>query len=149
MMIATFDDDQEEMLEFFNGASFYAFLSVFIYFLYRYSIHYFSFLEASKGESRSFSPVKQFLYDGANTFALGLRFIVLMLRLNMYDTVDDFLDSYYLFLGDFDDDEYFSDLFFSIYPVMFFDTDVNDDRSFFFEDEIDLAGDLFSIYFLV
>jgi hypothetical protein len=116
MMIATFDDDQEEMLEFFNGASFYAFLGVFVYFLYRYSIHYFSFLEASKGESRSFSPLKQFMSDGANTFALGLRFIVLMLRLNMYDTVDDFLDSYYLFLGDFDDDEYFSHLFFTIYP---------------------------------
>jgi len=112
MMIATFDDDQEEMLEFFNGASFYAFLSVFIYFLYRYSIHYFSFLEGSKNDSRSFNPIKQFLSDAANTFALGLRFIVLMLRLNMYDTVDDFLDSYYLFLGDFDDDEYFSDLFF-------------------------------------
>jgi hypothetical protein len=72
-----------------------------------------------------------------------------MLRLNIYDTVDDFLDSYYIFLGDFDDDEYFIDLFFSMFTVMFFDTDNNDDRSFFLEDESDLAGDLFSIYFVV
>jgi hypothetical protein len=72
-----------------------------------------------------------------------------MVRLNVYDMVDDFLDSYYIFLGDFDDDEYFIDLFFSMFTVMFFDTDNNDDRSFFLEDEMDLAGDLFAIYFVV
>ena len=50
---------------------------------------------------------------------------------------------------DFDDDEYFSELFFSVFSVMFFDSDNNDDRSFLFEDELDFAGDLFSIYFIV
>ena len=48
MMIATFDDDQEELMETFTSLSFYAFLGVFAYFLYRYSIHYFSFLAASE-----------------------------------------------------------------------------------------------------
>jgi len=67
----------------------------------------------------------------------------------MYDTVDDILDSYYVFVGDFDDDEYFSDLLFSIFGAMFFDPDCNDDRSFFFEGEMDFTGDLFSIYFMV
>ena len=32
---------------------------------------------------------------------------------------------------------------------MFFDTDAHDDRSFFLEDEIDLANDLFSLYFIL
>ena len=149
MSIATFDDDQEEMIEFFNGINFYAFLSVFIYFLFRYSTHYFSFLEGSKKEGRMFGAIEQFLKDGANSFALALRFLVLMIRLNMYDTVDDILDSYYVFVGDFDDDEYFSDLLFSIFGAMFFDPDNNDDRSFFFEGEMDFSGDLFSIYFMV
>jgi hypothetical protein len=72
-----------------------------------------------------------------------------MLRLNIYDTVDDIFDSYYIFLGDFDDDEYFIDLFFSMFTVMFFDTDNNDDRSFFLEDEMDLTTDLFALYFVV
>jgi hypothetical protein len=72
-----------------------------------------------------------------------------MLRLNIYDIVDDIFDSYYIFVGDFDDDEYFSDLFFPIFSVMFFDTDVNDDRSFFFEDEVDFSNDLFSLYFIM
>jgi hypothetical protein len=36
-----------------------------------------------------------------------------------------------------------------MFTVMFFDTDNNDDRSFFLEDEMDLANDLFAIYFVV
>ena len=32
---------------------------------------------------------------------------------------------------------------------MFFDTDVNDDRSFLLDDEMDFAGDLFALYFIV
>ncbi len=150
MMIATFDDDQEEILEFFNGLLFNFFLSLFVYFLYKYSIHYFAFLEASISEGRTLSFItKQFVRDTTNTFAFILRFATLMLRLNIYDTVDDIFDSYYIFLGDFDDDEYFIDLFFSMFTVMFFDTDNNDDRSFFLEDEMDLANDLFALYFVV
>lgn len=72
-----------------------------------------------------------------------------MIRLNIYDAVDDVLDSYYIFMADFEEEEYFSDTFFSMFSVMAFDTDVNDDRSFLFEDEMDLSVDLFTIYFLV
>jgi len=149
MMIATFDDDQEELLEFFNSFSFYLFLTVFIYFLFKYSIHYFSFLEASKIDARVLSLFIQFLYDSLNTFALCLRFGVLIGRLNLYDFLDDVLDSYYIFFTDFDDDEYYSDLIFSIFSIMFFDTDNNDDRSFFFEEEVDFSGDFFSIYLIL
>ena len=55
MMIITFDDDQEEILELFNSILFYFFLFTFFYYLYKYSIHFFSFLEASKTEGRSVS----------------------------------------------------------------------------------------------
>jgi hypothetical protein len=72
-----------------------------------------------------------------------------MLRFFIYETNDDILDSYYIFLGDFDDDEYFNELFFSAFPLLFFDSDNNDDRSFFLEDEIDLSSDLFSLYFIM
>ena len=149
MMIATFDDDQEELFEFFNGLSFYSFVAVFLYFLYKYSIHYFSFLEASEGGVRVLGMLRQFAKDAANTFALSLRFGVLMVRLNIYDFLDDAMDSYYIFVCDFDDDEYFSEIFFSVFSFMFFDSDNNDDRSFFFEDEFDFSLDLFSLYFIV
>jgi hypothetical protein len=150
MMIATFDDDQEEIMEIFNSMLFYFFLFTAVYFLYKYSIHYFAFLEASVAEGRTVTYItKQFSRDFINTFAFVLRTLTLMLRLNIYDSLDDFYDSYYIFLGDFDDDEYMIDLFFSMFSVMFFDTDVHDDRSFFLEDEMDFAGDLFALYFVV
>jgi hypothetical protein len=148
-MVATFDDDQEELLEGFHLFSFYLFLGVFAFLVYRYSIHYFSFLQATEAKSRLVGLVTQFLHDMANTFALSLRFIVLMIRLNMYDFLDDILDSYYIFLCDFDDDEYFVDLFYSFFTLMFFDSDNNDDRSVFLEDEVDFSLDLFSLYFII
>jgi len=148
MMIMTFDDDQEELLEFFNTMCYYFFLFTLIYYLFRYSIHFFSFLEAAKGESKAVAPFSQFLFDSLNTVAFVLRFLVLMIRLNIYDSVDDVLDSYYIFMADFEEEEYTADVLFSLFSAMSFDTDVNDDRSFLLEDETDFAGDLFATYFI-
>jgi hypothetical protein len=107
MLIATFDDDQEELIETFDTGFFYFFCLLIFFLLYKYSIHYFAFLEASVVEGRSVSYIsKQFFRDFINTFALFLRFFILLFRLNVYDTLDDFYDSYYIFVGDFDDDEY-------------------------------------------
>jgi len=149
MMTATFDDDQEELAEFFYSMCFYFFLFTLLYYFYRYSIHYFFFLEASKEGSAASKPFAQFVFDALNIIAFVLRFVVLMGRLNIYDGVDDILDSYYIFMTDFEEEEYFSDAFFSMFSVMSFDTDNNDDRSFLFEDEMDLSADLFSIYFIL
>ena len=148
-MIATFDDAQEELLEFFNTMCYYFFLFTMVYYLFKYSLHYFSFLEAAKGDSKSTLTFSQFLFDALNIIAFILRFLVLMIRLNIYDGVDDVLDSYYIFMADFDEEEYFTDTFFSLFSVMTFDTDLNDDRSFLFEDELDFVADLFAVYFLV
>jgi|SRR6056300_707793 len=129
---------------------FYFFAALLFYFIYKYSIHYFAFLEASIPEGKNLNfAYTQFSKDLLNTFAFVLRFFVLTLRLNIYDALDDFLDSYYIFVGDFDDDEYFMDSFFNMFGVLFFDNDVNDDRSFLFEDESDFYADLFSLYFVV
>ena len=149
MMTATFDDDQEEIAEFFYSMIFYFFLSTLVYYFYKYSIHYFFFLEGSKDGSASVRPFAQFVFDSLNVIAFVLRFVVLIGRLNIYDGVDDILDSYYIFMTDFEEEEYFSDAFFSIFSVLSFDTDVNDDRSFLFEDEMDLSYDLFTLYFIL
>ncbi len=148
MLIATFDDDQEELIEMFDNGFFFFFCALIAFLLFKYSQHYFAFLEASVAEGRSASYVtKQFFRDFINTFALFLRFFILLFRLNVYDTLDDFYDSYYIYVGDFDDDEYFNEMFFSFYPLMVFETDNNDDRGFLLEDESDLMMDLFYIYF--
>lgn len=149
MMIATFDDDQEELLELFNAYLFYFFLYTFLYSMFKHSIHTFSFVEFTKVKGSSYFMLFQFFFDGFNVIALSLRFLVLMGRLNIYDGLDDILDSYYIFVADFDDDEYFNELLFSTFGSMSYDLDNHDDRSFLLEDESDFVLDLYSIYFVV
>ena len=150
LLIVTFDDDQEESLELFNNLCFYFFLFTFLFYFFKYSIHFFSFLEPSKVGGRSVMWIAgQFYTDLFNTVSLTMRFLVLMIRLNIYDGVDDILDSYYIFVADFEEDDYFIDLFFSAFTTMFFDLDNNDDRSFLLEDEVDFVGDLFTVYFVI
>src|SRR3569833_799179 len=127
MMVAMFDDDHEEVIEIFDSVFFMFFCILIAYLVYKYSIHYFAFLEATDVEGRSIAFItKQFFKDFLGTFALLLRFFILLFRLNVYDNLDDFYDSYYIFMGDFDDDDYFSELFFSYHSFFFYDADVND-----------------------
>lgn len=150
MMVATFDDDQEEFIEGFSVFFFFFFLFIIFYLCYRYSIHYFAFLELSVSEGRSTLFIaKQFVRDISNSFALLLRFFVLLFRLNVYDGLDDFYDSYYFFLGDFDDDEYYDENFFNFINVMFYDQDNNDDRIYSMEEENEFFFDLTYLYYLV
>jgi hypothetical protein len=150
MALMAFDDDQEEVIEFIDS-SFFNFLTIIILFLcYRYSIHYFAFLENSIAEGRTVGYVaKQFFKDFLNTFSVMLRFYVLVIRINIYDIFDDILDSYYVFIIDFDDDEYLNELFMSLHGVMFFTNDNHDDRSFLLEDENGFFLDIFYLYFLL
>jgi hypothetical protein len=53
MAIMAFDDDKEELIEYMDTTYFYFFTFVLLYFFYKHSVHYFSFLEASATDSRS------------------------------------------------------------------------------------------------
>jgi hypothetical protein len=148
MALMAFDDDQEEVIEFIDTC-FFNFLTIIILFLcYKFSIHYFAFLEGSD-QSRSSGYFMQFGRDTLNTISVVIRFYVLVFRINLYDVFDDILDSYYIFIIDFDDDEYFSELFLSIHGTLFFTNDNHDDRSVLLEDENGFMGDLFYLYFLI
>ena len=145
-----FDDDQEEVIEFIDTAFFYMFSFIIFYLCYKHSIHYFAFLAASKIETRSVKFVaNQFFADFLDTFSLMLRFYILLFRMNVYDNLDDFFDSYYIFVGDFDDDEYLNELFLSLHGTILFTLDNNDDRSFLLEDENDFSNDFFYTYFVL
>jgi hypothetical protein len=149
MVLMAFDDDQEEVIEFID-TFFFSFLTIIIVFmLYRYSIHYFSFLEASISEGKAVKYIVQAGKDSINSLSIFLRFYLLALRINIYDLLDDVMDSYYCLLIDFDDDEYFSELLLSIHGTLFFTNDNHDDRSFLLEDENGFMGDLFYLYFLI
>jgi hypothetical protein len=112
------------------------------------TVHYLSYLEAAVSEGRTLLYITaQFRRDVISHGALVIRTMSLLIRLNIYDYNDDTTDSYYIYIGDFDEDEYFSELTFSVFTTMFFDTDNHDDRSFFLEDEADFSFDLFVLYF--
>ena len=83
-----------------------------------------------------------------NVITLVSRFLTLVLRLNIYDTMDDIHDSYYIFFEDFGEDEYYAETLFSRHSFGFFDIDVKDDRSIFMENSLDLAIDLYSLYYV-
>ena len=149
LMVATFDDDHEEAIEVVMSVSFYLFLGMFAHLLYRYALHYFAFLQASEAKGKYTRVLTQVAQDAVNTFALFLRFIVLLVRLNMYDFLDDVLDSYYIFVCDFDDDEYYAETNLALSALLFFEADNSDDRTAFLEDELDARADLFGLYFLL
>lgn len=148
--LMTFDDNQEEVIEFIDGSFFYFFILITLYICYKHSIHYFAFLEASVTEGRSVKFIAtQVFKDFLNTLSLFLRFYILLLRVNVYDTLDDFLDSYYIFIGDFDEDEYLNETFLSIYGSILFLSENDYDTSFLLEDEHDFFNDWFYLYFVI
>jgi hypothetical protein len=149
-VLLTFDDDQEEVIELVDSLFFYFFITLTLYFIFRHSLHFFSFLDASVSEGRDNKFIfSQFRADFLNLFSFTMRFYMLIFRVNVYDTVEDFFDSYYIFVGDFDDDEYLNELFFSLHGTIFFTMDNHDDRSFMLEDENDFIYDLYFIYFML
>ena len=80
MVLFAFDDDQEEVIEFMDSSFFLFFSILVIYFLYRHSIHYFAFLEASHvslAGGRATSFVKQFFRDIMNNISVILRIYIL------------------------------------------------------------------------
>lgn len=148
-LLMTYDDVNVELVESLNGFICYFFLFIIFYLLYKYSIHYFAFLENSVSDGYSTSFIaKQFVRDVSNTFALFLRFFLLLFRLNIYDGLDDFLDSYYIFFIDFDEDSYFDELFFN-FNFFFYFSDNREDVIFYNPTEYSFWSDLYSKYFII
>lgn len=145
--IATFDDDQEEMTEGFN-LFLITFFGIIVSFLfYKYSIHYFAFLEATDNSGRSISFLtKQLFRDLMGTIGLLLRFFILLFRLNVYDNLDDFYDSYYIFLSDFDEIEYLLELLTPIYHIAIYEADNKGDGFLLMEEENGIFFDFFYLY---
>lgn len=150
LAIMSFDDDQQVSIEFITTFWFLLFLFVIIFLIFKHSFHYFSFLEMSISEGKSsLFIIKQFVRDLTNTFALGLRFTILLFRLNVYDGLDDLYDSYYFFLGDFDEDDYSDEIFYSLFSSEFFISDNGEDLGYLKEEEYDWSFDFFHLYFII
>lgn len=148
-LLMTYDDVNVEVVELVHSFICLFFVFIVFFLLYKYSIHYFSFLENTVSDGYSTAYIlKQFVRDISNTFALFLRFFLLLFRLNIYDGLDDFLDSYYIFFIDFDEDSYFDELFVS-FDFLFYFSDNREDVIFYKPLELDWWGDCFSRFFVL
>ncbi len=150
IVLVSYDDILIDIIELNHLFYIYYFIFIILYLLYRYSLHYFAFLENSVSDGfTSLFIIKQFVRDISNSFALFLRFFLLLFRLNIYDGLDDFLDSYYIFFIDFDEDSYLDELFSYSINFWFFFNDNNEDLVFYQLTEFEWFDDLFSKYFIV
>jgi len=124
-LLMTWDEiTAEVMIEIVHTFFFTFFLSAVVFLVLKYSIHFFTFLEASDTNGRSvLILIKQFFRDIMGLIGLFLRFLILIFRLNVYDNLDDILDSYYLFFLDFDDHNYTNELSWLILLPNFFEPD--------------------------
>lgn len=148
-LLMTYDDVNVELVELFHQLVCVVFLLAIALLLFKYSTHYFAFLENSVSDGYSVSYIaKQFVRDVSNTFALFLRFFLLIFRLNIYDGLDDFLDSYFIFFIDFDEDSYWDELLIDGNFYNYF-SDNHEDVLFYSPTELDWVGDIYSKYFII
>ncbi len=147
--ITTFKDMYQEPIEALNVFLFKLFLVIYLFFLYKNSVHYSSFLEASVSDRGTLSMFVQFVKDFANSFVLLLWFLTLLFRLNIYDAADDVLDSNYIFICDFEDDSYYVDFLVTFYKSILVNNNSFGDKTIFFEQSLDFHGDLFFMYFIL
>ena len=116
--------------------------------IYRCATHYFTFLEITAQSGRSAAWVlRQFPRDVLNALALFLRAGILIFRLNVYDALDDFYDSYYVFIADYGDVEAVLDLLVAARAAGFFNEDAGADAPFLNTLAGDFGADLLSAYF--
>ena len=147
--LTTFKDMYQEPIEALNTPLFKLFLLIYLFFLYKNSVHYSSFLEAYVSDRSVLSVFIQFVKDFANSFVLLLRFVTLLFGLNIYDAVDDVLDSNYIFICDFEDDSFYVDFFGTFYKSILINNDSFGGKTIFFESSLDFSGDIFFAYFIL
>ncbi len=150
--IIQLNDNKVEFVELMHIQLIYFLCFICFFLLYKYSIHYFSFLEQSVIEGKvSLFILKQFIRDTSNTFALFLRFFVLLFRLNIYDGLDDFLDSYCIFFGEFNENSEIS----SISPLLlmsysgYFSLYIDDTNIDLSDLDFTTYYDIFNLFFIL
>ena len=147
-LLLNFDDIYMELVELNHTLLVFIFFAVILFFFYQNGVHFFSYLETSLKERYSSSWLfHQFVRDLSSTFALLLRFGLLIFRLNVYDLLDDFLDSYYIFVCDFDDDFIFEENSLLSSQSIIFMNNLLDNELFYFS-EVDFNLNWYSIYFI-
>jgi len=147
-MIFAFEDNSEDIIELFDNIYYALFVLILVYIIYKHSTHFLTFLD---GRSRKYKTVwgviRQCFDDIVNIGAIALRFLTIVFRVNVYDTLDDFFDSYYIFVEDFEDSDTISLLYSTFQSNNGFGKNLNDTSESFHG--INISPDLYYIYFSI
>lgn len=126
------------------------FLLITTYFLYKYNTFILLFFELSITLDKSYMYIfKQYLRDILNILAYALRLILLFIRLNIYDGLDDFFDSYYIFIGDFNVYDYLEIIYIYNYNQLYINYDNIYDQSLLKYEETEFYLNLIYIYSII
>ena len=146
LFLVNFNDFESSIVDSCHSFLIFFFIFLIFFFIWKYSVHFLSFLEATSSENVSVSFfLRQFVRDFSNLLALFLRFFLLLFRLNIYDNLDDFLDSYYVFFCDFDEDSWSEEFVLFIDPAS--SVENFSDSMLFFKQEWDLS--FFSFFYII
>jgi len=145
--IMAYDDNQEEVLALFVDSYLIFFVLTVIYLVYKHSVHFLAFLGLAVKEGRSVSFVaKQFFKDGLNILSIVFRLGIVILRFEVYDGLDDFFDSYYIFLADFNEENYYEESVSALFESSNFFSDNKSDVDVKLEDSSNTS--LFNLHYL-
>lgn len=134
MLLISANDVSEEISIFLTSYYMYLFTYLICYLVVSYAVHIFSFLTLVDYSRFSLMVIfNQFRSDVQELASLLLRFYALLFRLNVYDLLEDILDSYYLFLGDFGDEYLLNNSFFTLQAFENLSV-TNTEENFSFED---------------
>lgn len=141
-----YDDNLSECLVFFNQNFFIFFNFLITVLINSLSLHIFSYLGKSISDGRSLRLIfRQFCKDIIDSLSIILRFYMLVFRINIYDTLEDFFDGYYIFIEDLSEDDNFT----SLLNENYFFSDNYSDNSIFSGSNIYTIHDLFILLYIV
>lgn len=104
-IILNYDENSYSFIEVLDSWLFYCFVFAAILTLFKLSFYALSVLEVIRSSESTFALlVSQFGRDVFAWYSLVLRIASLLLRMTLYDILDDFIESYYVFFDDFIDD---------------------------------------------
>ena len=126
------------------------FAIIILFFFYKYNLFFLIFLELSITAGKSLSYVfKQYCRDVLNILAYMLRIFLLFIRLNIYDGLDDFFDSYYIFIGDFNSYDYSEIIYLYTYSIIPSSYDNLYDKSILNYEETEIYLNIIYLYTII
>lgn len=145
--ILNYDETDYSFTEVLNSWLVYCFIFAAVFTFFKLSFYSFSILELNYASESTFALlVHQFGRDVFAWYSLTLRIASLLIRVTLYDMLDDGIESYYIFFDDFLDDTDITVLLLSFYEENLNFSLSNKNQSLDFNEKFFYAFDFYYTY---